>query len=258
MAREPVSPVAALRSSHDRLRALLEPLGPDDVRRPAYPTEWSIAQVASHLGSGAQIGELSFDAGLAGTGPVPRESYQAVWDEWNAKSPPAQARDAVDADARLVARVEGLDDETRRTARFPSWSGEVDLDGFATARLMEHAVHTWDIAVALDPTATVAADAVPVVLTGIRGLIRYAAKPDGRTGRVLISTEVGDYLLSYDESGAGLDAVTADDGTATATATMPAEALVRLVYGRLDEAHRPRIQTAGVTLDELRTVFPGV
>jgi hypothetical protein len=110
----------------------------------------------------------------------------------------------------------------------------------------------------LDPTATVAADAVPVVLTGIRGLIRHAAKPDGRTGRVLISTEVGDYLLSYDESGAGLDAVTGDDGTAMATATMPAEALVRLVYGRLDEAHRPRIRTAGVTLDELRTVFPGL
>ena len=73
MAPPTVSPVAALRSSHDRLRALLEPLGPDDLRRPAYPTEWSIAQVASHLGSGARITELAFDAGLAGSGAVPRE-----------------------------------------------------------------------------------------------------------------------------------------------------------------------------------------
>ena len=38
---------------------------------------------------------------------------------------------------------------------------------------------------------------------------------------------------------------------------LPAEALIRLVYGRLDEAHTPPAETAGVELDELRQIFRG-
>ena len=38
---------------------------------------------------------------------------------------------------------------------------------------------------------------------------------------------------------------------------LPAEALIRLVYGRLDEAHTPPAKTAGVELGELRQIFRG-
>jgi hypothetical protein len=38
---------------------------------------------------------------------------------------------------------------------------------------------------------------------------------------------------------------------------LPAEAFVRLVYGRLDPAHTPPLETRGIDLDELRRVFPG-
>ena len=38
---------------------------------------------------------------------------------------------------------------------------------------------------------------------------------------------------------------------------MPAEALVRLVYGRLDPAHAPPIETCRANLDELRQLFLG-
>jgi hypothetical protein len=38
---------------------------------------------------------------------------------------------------------------------------------------------------------------------------------------------------------------------------LPAEALIRLVYGRLDEAHTPPAETAGVELGELRQIFRG-
>ncbi len=38
---------------------------------------------------------------------------------------------------------------------------------------------------------------------------------------------------------------------------LPAEAFVRLVYGRMDEAHTPAVESAGVELDELRQIFPG-
>jgi len=38
---------------------------------------------------------------------------------------------------------------------------------------------------------------------------------------------------------------------------LPAEALVRLVYGRLDPAHTPALEARGVDVDELRRIFPG-
>jgi hypothetical protein len=38
---------------------------------------------------------------------------------------------------------------------------------------------------------------------------------------------------------------------------LPAEALIRLVYGRLDPVHTPPVETTDVDLDELRAVFPG-
>ena len=39
---------------------------------------------------------------------------------------------------------------------------------------------------------------------------------------------------------------------------LPAEALVRLVYGRLDPDHTPSFDGDEADLDELRRAFPGV
>jgi hypothetical protein len=38
---------------------------------------------------------------------------------------------------------------------------------------------------------------------------------------------------------------------------LPAEAFVRLIYGRMDEAHTPPVESTGVQLGELRQIFPG-
>jgi hypothetical protein len=35
--------ISALRHSHDRLRASVEPLGPDQLTQRFYPSEWTIA-----------------------------------------------------------------------------------------------------------------------------------------------------------------------------------------------------------------------
>lgn len=40
--------------------------------------------------------------------------------------------------------------------------------------------------------------------------------------------------------------------------TMPAEAFIRLVYGRLDPAHTPPSDGDTAHLDELRRAFPGI
>jgi hypothetical protein len=48
-------------------------------------------------------------------------------------------------------------------------------------------------------------------------------------------------------------------GESLADLSLPTEAFVRLVYGRLDPEHTPAGATAeGISLDELRQAFPGV
>src|SRR3954464_9612558 len=47
--------IDALRSSVDRLPALVAPLTEPQLIGGAYPSEWTVAQVLSHLGSGAVI-----------------------------------------------------------------------------------------------------------------------------------------------------------------------------------------------------------
>lgn len=81
--------LTALATSVSRLGHLVEDLGPDGLARPAYPSEWTIAQVLSHLGSGAVITGLRLDAAIAGR-DLDMGVVQSVWDGWNSKSPTAQ------------------------------------------------------------------------------------------------------------------------------------------------------------------------
>src|SRR5262245_60824732 len=57
----------ALHDSADRLRRLVTPLDDDQIERQAYPTKWRVADVMSHLGSGAVITSRRLDDGLQGT-----------------------------------------------------------------------------------------------------------------------------------------------------------------------------------------------
>ena len=65
--------MAALWASHHRLDAATRSLTAGQVTAPSYCTEWTIAQVLSHLGSGSQLFELRLEAGLAGTEPPGQE-----------------------------------------------------------------------------------------------------------------------------------------------------------------------------------------
>ena len=108
---DPRAWIAVLRESHERLAGLVEPLTPEQVRARSFCTDWSIAQVLSHIGSGAEISLLMLPGALGEGEPAGPESFQAVWDVWNAKTPDAQAADALAADERQVATLEQLTDE---------------------------------------------------------------------------------------------------------------------------------------------------
>ena len=248
--------IDALRHSHERLRAVAGPLGADQLRRRSYAAEWSIAQVLSHIGSQAEIFGLFLDAGLSGQDPPGPEAFGPIWETWNAKSPEDQAADALRADETVTARFESIDDEQRKRFALKLFGMDFDATGLARMRLGEHAVHTWDIAVALDPAATLAPDAVDLLIDTLGQLVARAGKPGGAPRRLHVSTTspVRHFTL---ETGEAVTLAPSGYSEGLPELALPAEAFIRLVYGRLDPAHTPPVETRRADLDELRQVFPG-
>jgi uncharacterized protein (TIGR03083 family) len=258
MTTDPRPWITALRTSHDHLRSVTGPLASDQLRAPSYAADWSIAQVLSHLGSGAEIFGLFLDSALNGAVPPGREKLEPIWERWNDKGPDEQASDALAVDGGFVERVEGLDEAERARVHLALFGTDLDLAGLLQMRLSEHALHTWDVAVALDDRAVVPSDAVDLLVDSLGPLVGRAGRAGGRTGTVEILTTDPDRRFRLE---IGTEQVSLTDGVTgeptTTRLTLPAEAMVRLVYGRLDPAHTPAVRTDGVDLDELRAVFPG-
>jgi len=248
--------IQALRHSHETLQAVAGPLGAGQLERRSYASQWSIAQVLSHLGSQAEIFSLLLDAGLAGQDPPRQDAFPPIWEAWNAKSPDNQAADALRADQAVTVRLESLDDTQRDRLHLHAFGMDLDTTGLARIRLGEHAVHTWDIAVALDPAATVAPDAVVLLVDTLGQLVTWTARPRGQRRRLRVSTSspVRHYMLDIGET---VTLMPTEGNSIRPELALPAEAFVRLVYGRLDPAHTPPVEATRVDLDELRQVFPG-
>jgi uncharacterized protein (TIGR03083 family) len=234
----------------------------DQVTTPSYDDEWSIAQVASHLGSGAEIFGLFLEAGRTGESAPGLERFQPVWDRWNAMAPLEQAREAVTTDAAFLDRVEAMSADDRQRWHLAMFGADQALPGLLAMRLGEHALHTWDIAVALDRGAVVADDAVALLVGTLPALAGRAGKPASTPISVRITTSDPSRIFRLDLTPAGVrldpaEPTASDDGVARVH--LPAEALVRLVYGRLDPQHTPGSVTSdGVELDQLRAAFPGI
>jgi uncharacterized protein (TIGR03083 family) len=245
----------ALHASHDRLVGLVSSLDEAAITAPSYDSEWSIGQVLSHLGSQAEIFDLFVDAVQAGE-PVPGgDVFPPIWDRWNAKSPLEWRDDFVSADTAALARIEALDPETFRIALFGM---DLDLAGFVRMRLSEHALHTWDVAVALDPTAQVSPDAVALLIDGIGMMAARAGKGSATPYRVRVGTAdpSRDLVVSVGEA-VSIDAAEPDDSY-DGSVDLPAEAFLRLVAGRLDTDHAPVWTESGARgVADLRTTFPG-
>lgn len=257
MTSDPRALIGILRNSHNRLAGLVQRLGPDQLRAQSYDTDWTIAQVLSHLGSGAEIATLGLSAALSGNGQIDQAAWPPIWDAWNNRTPEAQAADCLAWDERHVSRLEQLTGEELAAIRLEFFGRQLDAAGLIRMRLSEHAMHTWDVAVAGDPAATVLPEAVPEALAQIGPLLSFVAKPAGDSFRVRVRTTSpdGDYVLDVGEPVSLSSWV---DGSAVdGVLDLPAEALLRLLYGRLDPAHTPAYTGDGIDLDRLRAVFPG-
>jgi len=255
---DPTPWISAVRASHDRLAGIVGSLDSDDLRKQSYAKEWSIADVLSHLGSGAEIFELAVNAGLGGEPPA-QDDNQRIWDAWNAKSPEQQAADSIAANESLVSRVESLTPDQLDAFRVTMFGGMVmDIAGLLRLRLGEHAVHTWDVAVAVDPAARVSQDAVDLLAGGLSQLMQWVGKKAAEPAVIAVTTTHPDGSYTLDTGGVTLTPG-AQETPASASLELTSEALLRLVYGRVDApaVASGELRMTNVTLPELQAVFPG-
>jgi len=255
--------IAALRSGHDALAGALDELTPTQLAGPSGASEWSIAQVLSHLGSGAEIGLAALEAALNGEPRPGGEFNQSVWDRWNAMDAVEQAESFVKADEALVTRYEGLDEGQRTDLRVDLGylPAPVDVATVAGFRLNEFTLHTWDVAVAFDPTAVLAPDAVELLLDIAPKMFGWLGRPgeilDGRT--VKVAVEITDPTRAFGLVIADGATLSETPDNADGTLNLPAESWLRLVSGRLAEPNTPSgvVATGAVSLPQLRQIFPG-
>ena len=246
--------LAALRASSTHLREVVARLGTDQFVAAAYPAQWTIADTMSHIGSGAVILHEMFRQGLTHTAGV--EGFnQSVWDAWNAKSPARQVADALVADQDLVEALEATSDEQR--AGFSTSFGpfELDFERFVGMRLSEHVLHTWDVETTIDPAVVLAVPAAGLLLDQVHFVANRSGKPTGLVATITVRTQnpARDFDVILDESSVTL-LDTSHQGTVDVE--LPAEAFVRLIYGRLD-AVAGLDDGAEVNLEHLRRAFPG-
>jgi uncharacterized protein (TIGR03083 family) len=251
--------ITMLRQAHEAFALLVAPLDGDAIRRRSYCDDWSVAQVASHLGSGAELGLDWLGAAMAHTEPMGQEDMQKVWDKWNGRSPEEQVSWAVVAGAAQVEAFETATADQLAQAHIKLF-GMLDLDGngLARIRIPELVVHTWDIAVIGDPSARLFAPAVDLMIDELPARVGRFGKPQTRSWSLDVATTrpERDYVLRNG------DEVSLEPGTAAdadGDLRLPAEALIRLIYGRVDDRDGGDVvlQATEITLADLQAVFLG-
>ena len=254
--------IAALRRGHDDLVGRLAGLGPDDiVRASGGSRDWTVAQVVSHLGSGAVISKASLDAAVAGAGNPGMDFNKEVWARWDGMTPAEQVAAFPAVNEELVAGYEALDGRALNELRIDVGflPQPLDVAGHAGMRLTEFALHGWDVVVTFDPAAAVARDAAVLLIDSFGPMLRFAGKADQVDGAVTVAVRATvpdrDFGLVID------DVVELTDlpSAAEAKIVAPTEYLVRLFSGRHGAEHTPESVrvTGSLTLDDLRRVFPG-
>jgi uncharacterized protein (TIGR03083 family) len=253
--------IAALRATHDDLATRVATLTGDQLTGPSGAAEWPVAQVLSHLGSGAEIGLAGYRAAVAGEPAPAQDLNQGVWDRWNAMTPESQAAGFVEHDARLVEFLEGLTAEQREELRIDLgfMPDPLSLGAVTGMRLNEAALHGWDVRVGLDPEATLTDEQAALLAEHFSGslgfLLGFVGKAEALTEPAVVDIQGSGFTIVVAE---GVGLTESGDGT-TATFTGPLESAIRLLAGRLTPQHTAAgVAVSGnVTLDDLRAVFPG-
>lgn len=255
-------PVAELRTEHDSLVSLLNSLNTSDLDRMSYASEWTIAQVLSHLGSGAEINLSNLRGALGTSEPISKDTYPQLWERWDSLTPIDQGSQFEQMHGELVAALEDVEAGRLAGLQIPTAMGTLSGKTVVGMRLREAAIHAWDVAVALDGGAVLREETAGILADQLPDIMKRAA--DGPAATALDLDRV-DIVASHPEKSFQLhlsDPATlsaAADAPTSAVLRLPTEALVRLVYGRLDPEHQPDSveERPDGLLARLRTVFTG-
>lgn len=249
--------LAAVDESSRRLRELVADMGDAGLGAPSYAQGWSIGQVLSHLGSAAEIGAGLLRRGVDGDVflPTPRDTVP-VWDRWNAMTPAEQHMRWIDADATHRDALRAAAD---LPIQVPYFAGLLSLRDYAGYRLSEQSVHGWDIAVAVNPAAAIASAEVSLLWQRLDLVVTRFRAPDvlarlaPRQVEVRTDSPDGVHCLTL---GAELHLLPCEPAEPSATLRGSAEAILRLVYGRLRDSDGVTVE-GSITLDDVRALFPG-
>jgi uncharacterized protein (TIGR03083 family) len=229
--------VTAIRREYETLDRWLSAISPAYWEGPTNCTEWTVRQVVSHLGSGAEIHLLTIQEQLDGAAPVTPEVRQRIWSHFDSLAPDALYRDFRGRNLAYLSYLEGLPPDRReRTVKF--FMGERPVAGYAVYRLFELSLHSWDIRVGLDPT-------VRLLPTSVAPLWSVLAENVNRRAKAEAKTELNGTVWGIAVHGPveRQMALVVRDGTVALTDAppsppaallrLPAEAFIRLVSGRL-------------------------
>jgi uncharacterized protein (TIGR03083 family) len=261
MADDPREAIAILRQSHDHLSGIVGSLDPGALTGGSFCSEWTVAQVLSHLGSGAEIALMNLEAARAGREPPERSEYEAVWARWNASSPQEMAGNCLTTDDAHISTFEKMSDGELSELTVPFFGGRIlDARGAVLMRLSEHTVHTWDVEVTAKPEGGLQPAAVAELIDLMPervGRLARGERPAASPVALAVTTAAPERSFRL-AIGDEVELASSHEG-AEGSLEIPAEAFIRLLYGRLDAAHTPPGTTASgrVSLDELRTAFPG-
>jgi uncharacterized protein (TIGR03083 family) len=253
--------IAALRSEHDTLVSAVPALTDEQLTGPSGASEWTVADVLSHLGSGAEITLAGFRASV-GDAPEPAADFnQSVWDRWNALSPRDQADGWIASDTALLTALEAVPEERHGDlqVKIGFLPEPLPFASYAAMRLSEVVQHVWDVRAGLDPAATLDESAALLLAEhfsgGIGFLLGFIGKPAAAGGPAVVEIAKTPYRIAIDDS----VRLTTDNLPATASFDGPVEAALRLIGGRLTPRYTPAgvDVTGNITLDQLRGVFPG-
>ena len=254
--------IAELRVENDYLAGVVAGLSESDLRRRSGAVDWTIAQVLSHLGSGAVIALAALQAALTGQDDRGEGFNQLVWDRWNAMSPTEQAAEYLVANEALVTRYDAIDADARASCRidlgFPP--APVDLATAAGLRLNEFTLHLWDVDVIFDVNATLAPSAAGLLGGPLALLFGSVGHADASEARGVIAVETTDPTQSFGFTIADSVFLGETPTAADSVLQLPTEAWIRLVTGRLSPEHTPaavQITGGSINLADLRLVFPG-
>jgi uncharacterized protein (TIGR03083 family) len=254
--------IAALRSGHDSLAGFVSGYSDEQLAGSSGADEWDVSQVLSHLGSGAEISQATLQAALDGKPHPGMEFAKDIWARYDAASPRQRLEWFLAADEATTQSFESLSEETRDSLKIDMGflPAPVDVATAASFRLNELALHSWDVVAGADHGATVAAEATPHLVPRTAMLAGFLGKADALEGTraviaVTTTDPAGHLTLNLGER------ISVSEGApeqSDGTLTLPAEAWIRLVTGRLKPPFIPAsITTTGAAdLDLLRKVFP--